>query len=112
MFEQRFEFCRKVRNQQEFCLQHLKFDDHVAEQLAARGVGERAVVGEFVNFADVVKKAAGQQQIAIHLRIVSADQVAGAKQRDHVVKQAADIGVMQRLGGGSVAISSCDLRVG
>jgi hypothetical protein len=83
----------------------------VPEQLAARGVGKRTIVGEFVDLADVVKKHAGQQQIAVDLRIVSADQVAGTKKRDDVVEQAADIGVMQSLGGGSIAVSGGDLRV-
>ena len=92
-------------------LQHLELNDHVSEQLAARGVGKRTVVGKFVNLADVVKKNAGQQQVAVDLRIISAHQVAGTKQRDYVVEQAADIGVMQGLGGGSIAIRSSDLRI-
>src|SRR5580698_3142853 len=79
VLEQRLELGRKVRNQRKFRLQHLEFNDHVAEKLAARGVGKRAVVSEFVNFTDVMKKDAGQKQIAIDLRVVSADQVARAK---------------------------------
>ena len=98
------------RDQREFRLQHFKLDDHVAEKLAARGVGKRAIVGKLVDLADVVKKRTGQQQIAVHLGIVSADQVARAKQRDHMVEQAADIGVMQSLGGGGIAIRGRDFR--
>ena len=40
-------------------------------------VGERAVVGQLVDLADIVKERAGEQQIAIDLRIVAAHQVAG-----------------------------------
>jgi hypothetical protein len=65
-----------------------------------------------VNLADVVEKYAGQQQVAVDLGIVPGDEVARAKKRDHVVQQAANIGVMQGLGGGSVAVSGGELRVG
>ena len=58
------------------------------------------------------KKRAGQQQVAIDLRIIAADQIAGTAERDHVVEQAADVGVMQGLGRGSVAIGFGDLRIG
>src|SRR5882762_763599 len=98
--------------EREFGLQHFQFDDHVAEKLAFGGVGERAVVGEFVNLPDVVQKRSGEKEIAIHLRIVLAHQVAGTKQRDDMIEQAADVGVMQRFGGGSVAIGGSDFRVG
>ena len=112
VLQQRLEFDGKVWDQREYRLQHLKFNDHVPEKLAARGVGKRAIVGKLVNLADVVKKYASQQQIAIHLRIVSAHQVARTKKRDYVVKQAADIGVMQGLGSRSIAVRCRDLRVG
>src|SRR5580704_2135707 len=112
VLQQSLEFGGKAWDQRQLRLQHLKFNDHVPEKLAARSVGKRAIVSQFVNLADVVKKYAGQQQIAIHLRIVPADQVARAKKRDYVVEQAADIGVMQGLGGGSVAVSGRDLPVG
>ncbi len=101
-----------VGQQCELGLQHFEFDDHVAEQLALGGVGERTVVGELVNFSDVVQECAGEQQVAIDLRIVAAHQVAGAEQRDDVIEQAADVGVMQSLGGGSVAVGGGDFRVG
>src|ERR1700693_1021130 len=112
VLEKSLELERQVRDRRELRLQHLKFDDHVPEKLAARGVGKRAIVGQFVYLADVVKKRAGKQQIAIHLRIVSTHQVAGTSQRTHVDEQAADIGVMERLGGGSIAVCGCDLLIG
>ena len=104
VLDQGLELVGKVREQGEFRLQHLQLDDHVAEQLAAGGVGKRALVGEFVNLADVVQERAGQQQVAIDLRIVAAHQIAGAEQRNDVIEQAANEGVMQRLGRGRVAI--------
>ncbi len=111
MLKQSLEFGRKAGDQSKFCLQHLKFNDHVPEKLASRSVGKRAIVGKFVDLADVVKKCAGQQQIAVDLGIVSADQVAGTKKRNHMVEQATDIGVMQGLGGGSIAVSGSDFRI-
>src|SRR5882672_11489639 len=84
----------------------------MSEELAARGVGERAVVGKLVDFSDVVEKCAAEEQVAVHLRIVLADQIAGAKQRDDVIEQASDVGVMQGLGGWGVAVSGGNFRVG
>ncbi len=96
----------------ELGLQHFQFDDHVPEQLATRGVRERTVVSQLVDLADVVQESAGQQQVAIDLRIVPADQIAGAAQRDHVVEQASDVGVVQSLGSGRSAVGLRNLRVG
>ena len=93
--EQRLEFIGKAGQERELGLQHFQFDDHVAEQLALGRVGERAVIGEFVNFADVVQERARQQQVAIDLRIIPAHQIAGTEQRNDVIEQAADVGVMQ-----------------
>ena len=102
----------KVRAPGDLGLQHFKFDHHMTEKLAVGRVGERAVVGQLVNLADIVEKSAGENKVAIDLRIIPANQVARAEQRDDVVEQAADIGVMQRLGGGSVAIGGGDFRIG
>src|ERR1700678_3453520 len=102
----------KFRNQRELGLQHFQFNHHMPEQLATGSVGKRTVVCQFVNFSDIVQKDSRQQQVAVDLRVVAADQIAGAKKRDNVIEQAADVGVMQRLGGGSIPISSSDLRIG
>ena len=96
----------------ELRLQHFQFDDHVAEQLAFGRVGERPVVGEFVNFPDVVQERTGEQEIAIDLGIVLAHQVAGAEQRDDMIEQPADVGVVQSLGGGRIAIGGSNFRIG
>src|SRR5580700_8362054 len=72
MFEHGLEFRRKAGYQGELGLQHLKFDHHVAEKLASRGVGEGAVVRQLMNLADVVQKSAGEEKVAIDLRIIPA----------------------------------------
>ena len=65
-----------------------------------------------MNLADVVQKGAGEQKIAIDLGIVLAHQIAGTEQRDDVIEQAADVGVMQGLGGGGIAVGGGDFRIG
>src|ERR1035437_7855619 len=111
MFEQSLQLGGKAGQLRELGLQHLQFDDHVAEQLAARGVGKRAVVGQFVNLADVMQKRSCQQQVAVDLWIVPAHQVAGAEQRHDVIEQSADVGMMKRLGRGGIAVALGDLRI-
>src|SRR6266850_1428513 len=112
VFEQSFEIAREIWQLRELSLQHLQFDDHVTEQLAARAVGERPVVSKLVNLADIVQERARQQQIPVDLRIIPGDQVAGTKQRNHVVEQSADESMVQRLGGGRDPIALCNFRVG
>src|SRR5258708_6129925 len=104
VLEQGLELWREIRNQRELGLQHFELDDHVPEQLPAGGVGERTVVSQFVNLSDVVQKCAGEHQVAVYLRVIAADQVAGSEQRNDVIEQSADVSVMQRLSSGSVAI--------
>src|SRR4029079_11665218 len=104
VLDKRLHFEGKVRQRSQLLLQHLELDDHVPEQLSAAGVGERAIVGQFVNFADVMEERTGQQKVAIDLGIVARDQVAGAKQGNHVIEQTADIGVVKALGGGRVLV--------
>src|SRR5215469_16161395 len=111
VLEQGFEFGRKVWQEHELCLQHFQLDDHVPEQLPAGGVREGAVVSEFVDLADVVQERARQHQVTVDLGIIPADQIAGTKQGNDVIEQAADVGMMQRLGGGSIAIRRGDIRV-
>src|ERR1022692_3942316 len=112
VLDKNLEFLGKVGELGKFGLQHFQFDDHVPEQLAARRVRERAIVSEFVNLADIVQKSAGKQQITIDLRIVLAHQVAGTEKRNYVIEQSADIGMVQSLGGGSIAIGLGNVRVG
>src|SRR6266481_2022487 len=82
------------------------------QQLAARGVGERTVVSKFVDLPDMVKERAGEQQVAINVRVIAAHQVARIEQRDYVLQQTSDESVMQGLGGRSVAVGFRNLRVG
>src|SRR5271157_1237711 len=112
VLDQGFEFVGEAGNESELGLQHFQFDDHVAEKLAAVGIGERTVVGQLVNLADVEQERAGEKKIAVHLGIVPRNQIAGAEQRDDVVEQAADVGVMERLGGRSIAVCGGDFRIG
>src|SRR5581483_157980 len=101
----------EVRNLREFLLQHLELNNHVTQQLATAAVGERTRVAELVNFADVMQKCSGQQQVAIKLRVVSAHQVTGSKQRNYVVQQSANISMVQGFCGWRIAIGASDLWV-
>ena len=79
VLDHRLQFVGKAGLEGELGLQHLQFNDHVAEKLALGGVGEGAVVGELVNLANVVQECAGEQEIAVDLRIVLAHQIAGTE---------------------------------
>ena len=68
--------CKLLVDDGNLGVQHLQFDDHVPKQLAARGVGERAGVGNLMNFADVMQKRSGEQQIAVDRGIVFGRHVA------------------------------------
>src|SRR5580692_11636060 len=112
MLDQSFEFRRKLWEESQLRLQHFEFDDHVPKKLAARCVRKRSIVRKLVNLTDVVQKYARQKQVAVHLRIVPANQIARSKERDHMIEQAADISMMQCLRRRSVAIGCGDLRIG
>jgi len=60
VLNQDFELGGKVGKMCEFGLQHFQLNNHVPQQLAARGVGEGTVISEFLNLADVVQKSPGQ----------------------------------------------------
>ena len=53
VLDQDLKFVGEVGELSQFGLQHFQFDDHVAEQLAARGIGERAVISKFVNLLPI-----------------------------------------------------------
>ena len=57
-----------------------------------------------MQLANVVQKGAGQQQVAVYLRIIARGQVADREQRYHVIEQAADKSVVQRLGSGRILV--------
>jgi hypothetical protein len=44
------------------------------------------MVGQLVQLADVVQERAGQQQVAVHLRLVTRRQVATREQRYYVIE--------------------------
>src|SRR5262244_1426092 len=111
VLEQGLHLRRKSRNRGNLCLQHFEFNNHVAEQLPAAGVRKRASIGQLVNLSNVMQKRSCEKQIAIDLRVVSRDQVTGAKQRNHMVQQTAYVCVMERLRCRSAAISDRDLGI-
>src|ERR1700691_710232 len=111
VLDQDFEFVGEVEELSKFGLQHFQFDDHVAEQLAPRGVGERAVISEFVNLADVMQEGASEQEIAVNLGIILAHKIARTEERHHMIEQSADISVMQSFGSRSIAVRLGNLRV-
>src|SRR5262250_381580 len=92
-------------------LQHLELDNHVSQQLSLGCVCDRALIGQLVNLADVMQESAGQQQIAIYLRIVAHREITNREQRHHVIQQSADVSVMQGLRGWSVLVGSSDSAI-
>ena len=70
----------------------------MAKQLATSRVRKSPVVGKFVDLSDVVKERSSQKQIAVDLRVVTAYQIAGAKQRNYMVQQSADALMYNGLG--------------
>src|SRR5260370_12947919 len=111
VLKQSLQFVWEIWNLRNLRLQHFKVKEHVPKQVAAGGVGQRPAVRELINLANVVQEGAREQQVAIDLRIISANQIAGAKQRNHVVQKPADVGVVQSLGRGCAAILQSDLRI-
>src|SRR5208282_4893009 len=111
MFEQSFQLRGEVRQFSELGLQHLQFDNHMAEELAARGIGKGAIVIQLLNLADVMQKRSRQQQIAVDLGIIAADQIAGTEQGNDVIEESADVGVVKSLGGGGIAVALSNLRI-
>src|ERR1041385_2916610 len=96
-----------------FFVQHFQLDDHVSQKLAARGVCKGTRKGEFMDLADVMEKSAGQKQVAIDgLRIITACQVTELEEENHVVKQPADEGMVQRLGCRRILVRVFNLGIG
>ncbi len=89
-----------------------QLNDHVPEQLAARGVRKRAMIRKLVNFANIVQKGPGEQQVAVDLGIIAADDITGAEERDNVVEESADVSMMQTLGSRGIAVGLGDFGIG
>src|SRR5215831_1876800 len=111
MLHQSLEFAGEVRQLLQFRLQHFELDNHVPQQLTACGVGKRAIVGQLVDLAYDVEEGPGEQQVAINLGVIAANQVTGPEQRNDVIEEAANVGVMQALGCGSRTIRLRNLGV-
>src|SRR5690349_12755018 len=92
-------------------MQHLQLDDHVTEQLSFGGVGERALIIELVDLADIVQECSRQQKVAIDLRIKPGNAVTQPHQRDDMLDESSDESMVQRLGGRSLPVSLGNLGV-
>jgi hypothetical protein len=84
----------------------------VSEKLALGCIGERPVVGQFVDLADVVQKCSREKEIPVDLRIIPAHEVARSEERHDVVEQASDESMVEGLGSGSIAVRRSDPRIG
>src|SRR5262249_13729051 len=98
--DQMFQQCLQVRGKsldlRDLLMQHFQFDDHVSQQLAARGIGKGPGKSQLMHFTDIVQESPGKQQVAVdHHRIIAASQVAKAKERDHVIEQTTQVSVVQ-----------------
>ncbi len=83
-------------------------DLHVAQQLAFRGVAERALVTEFADLADVVQHHTGHQQIAVDPWVVQGHEVGQTAKREHVLQQPAEEGVVDALCRGRATVGLGD----
>ena len=87
-------------------------DLDVAEQRAFQGVFEAGGPGQFADLADVVQDDAGEDQVAHEHGVVRHDAVGEADEADHMLQQAAEPGMMELLGGGSLDEGFADGGVG
>src|ERR1700682_565636 len=112
VLQHRLQWIGKVRHPRDLLVQHLKLDDHVSKELAACGVGKRAVVGQFMDLADVMQKRSAEEKVAVDLRIVLAHQVAGSRKGYDVVEQAPDVCMVQGFRGWSITVGASDFGIG
>ncbi len=66
----------------------------MADQLALIGVGEDPLIIQFANLADVVQEDTHQQKVAVEPRVERQQALGGVHERDHVLEQPAQVGVM------------------
>ena len=72
----------------------------VADELAFEGVVEGVVPGEFADFADVVEDGAGYEEVGVDFGVEGRGGEADADEREDVLEEAAEPGVVEALGGG------------
>ena len=89
--------------------QHTESD--MAEELADVRVAEVACEAELLELADVVQDAAGDEDIAVEAIVTISDSVRELDERQDVVEETADIGVVQALAGRTVCQPEKDLRI-
>ncbi len=104
-------FSGKGSRARHFLLQHALGDADVADELAFEGVAEAGLPVQLADLADVVQDGAGDEQVGVDLGIERRGGEADADEREDVLQQAADPGVVQHLGGGSRAVGSGDRGV-
>ncbi len=74
--------------------EHLHAHDQVPHELALIGVGERPVIRQLVDLADVVQEDAGQEQVAVDLGVEIDDPVGHVEQRHDVLDQPPLVGMV------------------
>src|SRR5207249_5703626 len=90
----------ELRETTSLLLQHGQSDADVADQRSLDRVSESPVVCELVDLPDVVQDGAGDQQIAVDPEIAYSDELTQGAEGNSVLEKTAQIGVVQRLGGG------------
>ena len=71
-------------------------DGDVPQQLAFRRITEAARITELVDLADVVKNDAGEQQIEIDVRVVRRSELRQVAEREDMLDQPSEPGMMHR----------------
>src|SRR6266576_2873912 len=89
VLHQQRQLCREIRNRGNLLVDQLDFHDQMAQELARVGVIDRSLKGKLVDFADVVQKAAYQQEIDVDAAIVLDDFEDQLEQRERMLEQTA-----------------------
>ena len=103
VLDQHAERRRKVRQRRQLLLDHRDANGDVPYQLPLQGVVEAGAPAQLLQLADVMQNGAGQKQITVDFGIMLRSQLADADQRDHVLQQTAQPGMVEALGGRSLA---------
>src|SRR5262245_2999482 len=101
MLYQQGQFRGKFRDRGDLSIDQLDFHHEMAQKLACIGVFHGPVERKFIDFADVMQKAAHQQKIDVDTAIIFDDFQNELEQRQGVFQQAAYIRMVDRLSAGS-----------
>lgn len=83
----------------------------MADEATLIGVINDAVIGVFVNLADIMEDAAGHEEIAVQTLVMAGEPVEDLHHRQGMLQKAADINMMKPLGGGGALEETCDLLI-